>query len=63
MYLVKAINQWSDMDCFFNIYKKLNKKKKKKKKNLNFVKIILGWSWWCFTKGKIKNIKIFFYSK
>ena len=23
-------------------------------------KILLGWIWWCFTRRKIKNIKIFF---
>ena len=27
---------------------------------INVSKIILGWIWWCFTRRKIKNIKIFF---
>ena len=29
--------------------------------NFIIIKIILGWSWWRFTRRKIKNIKIFFY--
>ena len=26
------------------------------------IKIIFGWIWWCFTRRKIKNIKIFFFT-